>query len=235
MKLSVIDLPEYISSVYGVHRGAAADFLRDNPHILPQELTRWKKTRSVHTRTGEMYKAASKLINLRAGLTVDIDQDGSEILSDEGLFIQKFSNEDTLTLKNYITMAYGSHRGATADFLRDNPAILPQELSRWKKNMNVFLATREIYKSTVKRIKIKTSLNCILNLGCQDFLVEEKAKWFLRTNNITISAKGFTTKLYAALWIESLGDRVDWRDGYVFRLKDGVENIEVISIDGQAA
>lgn len=55
-------LTEYIATRYGTHRGAAAEFLRDNPHILPQELTRWKKTHHVNLLTGELYKPSSKII-----------------------------------------------------------------------------------------------------------------------------------------------------------------------------
>ncbi|SGZ01842.1 hypothetical protein [Moritella viscosa] len=58
-------LSEYIETRYGSNRGAQADFLRDNPHILPQELTRWKKTHNVHLETGEIYKAASKKVILK--------------------------------------------------------------------------------------------------------------------------------------------------------------------------
>lgn len=58
-------LVEYIETRYGTHRGATAEFLKDNPHILPQELSRWKKTMSVHLETGELYKPASKKITLK--------------------------------------------------------------------------------------------------------------------------------------------------------------------------
>jgi len=61
----MMKLNEYIETRYGSHRGAQADFLRDNPHILPQELTRWKKTHSVHLGTGEIYKPTSKKVLLK--------------------------------------------------------------------------------------------------------------------------------------------------------------------------
>ena len=56
---------DYIKTRYGTQRGAQAEFLRDNPHILAQELNRWKKTHSVHLETGEIYKATSKKITLK--------------------------------------------------------------------------------------------------------------------------------------------------------------------------
>tara|TARA_Y100001934_G_C12369775_1_gene785621 strand:- start:479 stop:670 length:192 start_codon:yes stop_codon:yes gene_type:complete len=58
-------LAEYIETRYGKHRGATAEFLRDNPHILPQELSRWKKTMSIHLETGEVYKPCSKKVTLK--------------------------------------------------------------------------------------------------------------------------------------------------------------------------
>lgn len=58
-------LVEYIETRYGKHRGATAEFLKDNPHILPQELSRWKKTMNVHLETGELYKPASKKVILK--------------------------------------------------------------------------------------------------------------------------------------------------------------------------
>ncbi|WP_142816638.1 hypothetical protein [Serratia liquefaciens] len=36
-------LIDYIDSVYGTVRGNRARFLKDNPDILPQELSRWLK------------------------------------------------------------------------------------------------------------------------------------------------------------------------------------------------
>jgi len=58
-------LVEYIKTRYGTHRGATAEFLKDNKHILPQELSRWKKKMNVHLETGELYKAASKRVILK--------------------------------------------------------------------------------------------------------------------------------------------------------------------------
>lgn len=58
-------LSEYIATKYGTYRGAQAEFLKDNPHILPQELTRWKKTHYVHLETGEIYKTTSKKVILK--------------------------------------------------------------------------------------------------------------------------------------------------------------------------
>lgn len=58
-------LKDYIKTRYGTQRGSQADFLRDNPLILPQELTRWIKTHSVNMQTGEIYKPSSKKIIIK--------------------------------------------------------------------------------------------------------------------------------------------------------------------------
>lgn len=36
-----MQLSDYIDSVYGASRGNQTRFLKDNPDILPQELSRW--------------------------------------------------------------------------------------------------------------------------------------------------------------------------------------------------
>lgn len=64
-------LVEYIETRYGKKRGAQADFLRDNPHILPQELTRWKRAHKVDLDTGEIYKVVSKKISITKSLPVE--------------------------------------------------------------------------------------------------------------------------------------------------------------------
>ncbi|MCS6116870.1 hypothetical protein [Shewanella baltica] len=63
--MTPITLKEYIETRYGTQRGAQADFLRDNQHILPQELTRWIKTHHVNMLTGELYKPSSKNITVK--------------------------------------------------------------------------------------------------------------------------------------------------------------------------
>lgn len=58
-------LIDYIEDKYGNKRGNKAAFLSDNPHIIPQELSRWLKANlKVNLRTGEIYKPTSKGINL---------------------------------------------------------------------------------------------------------------------------------------------------------------------------
>ena len=58
-------LTDYIDSVYGTARGNRARFLKDNPDILPQELSRWLKA-GLKTRpeTGEIYKPVSRRVGI---------------------------------------------------------------------------------------------------------------------------------------------------------------------------
>lgn len=59
-------LSEYIDHYYGNKRGNKASFLRDNPHILPQELSRWLSAQlKINLQTGEIYKPTSKQIELK--------------------------------------------------------------------------------------------------------------------------------------------------------------------------
>ncbi len=58
-------LTDYIDSVYGTARGNRARFLKDNPDILPQELSLWLKA-GLKTRpeTGEIYKPVLRLVRI---------------------------------------------------------------------------------------------------------------------------------------------------------------------------
>ncbi|EDC2918756.1 hypothetical protein GAD60_21730 [Salmonella enterica] len=58
-------LTDYIDSVYGTARGNRARFLKDNPDILPQELSRWLKAGlKVRPETGEIYKPVSRRVRI---------------------------------------------------------------------------------------------------------------------------------------------------------------------------
>lgn len=75
----------------------------------------------------------------------------------------------------------------------------------------------------------------IFNEGQQDFLVTSKARWFLKQGDQIHTSKGFTSKDCASLWIDSLGSKVDWRAGFVFRMKGGTEDLSIVSRSGQCA
>ena len=58
-------LTDYIDSVYGTTRGNRARFLKDNPDILPQELSRWLKAGlKIRPETGEIYKPVSRRVRI---------------------------------------------------------------------------------------------------------------------------------------------------------------------------
>jgi hypothetical protein len=58
-----MQLSDYIDSVYGTARGNRARFLKDNPDILPQELSRWLKAKlKIRPETGEIYKPVSRRV-----------------------------------------------------------------------------------------------------------------------------------------------------------------------------
>lgn len=59
-------LIDYINKNYGTERGNKAAFLRDNSHILAQELNRWLNAGlKINLETGEIYKPTSKMVNLK--------------------------------------------------------------------------------------------------------------------------------------------------------------------------
>lgn len=60
-----------------------------------------------------------------------------------------------MLLNDYIDRVYGSSRGNRARFLKDNPDILPQELSRWlKAGLKIRPETAEIYKPVSRRVRV---------------------------------------------------------------------------------
>lgn len=66
-------LIEFIKKHYGDKRGNKASFIRDNNHILPQELTRWLNAElKVNLKTGEIYKPTSKHINIKNDIDTEI-------------------------------------------------------------------------------------------------------------------------------------------------------------------
>jgi hypothetical protein len=54
--------------------------------------------------------------------------------------------------------------------------------------------------------------------------LQDKCRWFVRRGEMTNLTRGFRSKDEASAWVNSFGRRLDWRAGYVFRLRgDGVE------------
>lgn len=54
--------------------------------------------------------------------------------------------------------------------------------------------------------------------------LQDKCRWFVRRGATTQFNRGFRSKDEASLWINTFGHRLDWRAGYVFRIRgDGVD------------
>jgi hypothetical protein len=62
--------------------------------------------------------------------------------------------------------------------------------------------------------------------------VRAKAKLSLKRGGDVIADRGFGSKKEAHLWIESMGRRLDWRAGYIFRLRGLNQDLEIIDREG---
>lgn len=78
-------------------------------------------------------------------------------------------------------------------------------------------------------------MTALLSKGQQEFIVDSGARWFLSESGKIDKSRGFTSKDYASLWIESLGREVDWRAGFIFRLRGGRNDLEIVSAKGVRA
>ena len=78
--------------------------------------------------------------------------------------------------------------------------------------------------------------NNIIEQGQQDLIVEKGARWFLKQGENTLSVdKGFKSKSDASEWVDSLGRSLDWRAGYVFRLRGSREDLKIVNRVGNLA
>lgn len=74
-------LTDYIDSVYGTVRGNRARFLKDNPDILPQELSRWLKAGlKIRPEIGEIYKPVSRRVRIPSAVAA-----GASVFLSDGL------------------------------------------------------------------------------------------------------------------------------------------------------
>lgn len=60
-------------------------------------------------------------------------------------------------------------------------------------------------------------------------------RWFIRRGPTTWFNRGFRTKERASAWISSHGDALDWRAGYVFRLRGDARDIAIVDRSGNVA
>lgn len=60
-------------------------------------------------------------------------------------------------------------------------------------------------------------------------------RWFLKRGPKTVLTRGFASKSDASAWINSLGPRLDWRAGFVFRLRGDSMDMEIVNRHGTVA
>ncbi|WP_338924469.1 hypothetical protein V0M98_33175 (plasmid) [Pseudomonas silesiensis] len=65
--------------------------------------------------------------------------------------------------------------------------------------------------------------------------LQNKCRWFVKHGATTRYDRGFRSKAEADAWINAFGRHLDWRAGYVFRLKGGQYDISVIDRQGVLA
>ena len=94
-------LTDYIDSVYGTARGNRARFLKDNPDILPQELSRWLKAGlKIRPETGEIYKPVSRRVRIPSAVAAG----AGVFLSDDNIaqIVTKFTSRKKNELHAYF-------------------------------------------------------------------------------------------------------------------------------------
>lgn len=93
-----------------------------------------------------------------------------------------------MLLTDYIDSVYGSSRGNRARFLKDNPDILPQELSRWlKAGLKIRPETGEIYKPVSRRVRIPETVAADAGVFLSDRL-RERISSLATAHNVTPDA-----------------------------------------------
>ncbi|HCL6201823.1 TPA: hypothetical protein N2O80_005067 [Klebsiella pneumoniae] len=93
-----------------------------------------------------------------------------------------------MLLTDYIDSVYGTARGNRARFLKDNPDILPQELSRWlKAGLKIRPETGEIYKPVSRRVRIPSAVAAGAGVFLSDDLRERVAS-LATAQNVTTDA-----------------------------------------------
>ena len=69
----------------------------------------------------------------------------------------------------------------------------------------------------------------------QEVPLQDKCRWFLRRGATTKFNRGFRSKSDADAWIDAMGRRLDWRAGYVFRLRGDSVDMAIVDRRGTVA
>lgn len=64
---------------------------------------------------------------------------------------------------------------------------------------------------------------------------QPRAKWFLKRGESVELSRGFSSKSAASEWINALGRRLDWRAGFVFRLRGEKVDMSIVDRNGVEA
>ena len=62
-----------------------------------------------------------------------------------------------------------------------------------------------------------------------------RCRWFVRRGATTRFDRGFRSKGDASNWINAFGSRLDWRVGFLFRLRGDDADIEIVDRQGNRA
>jgi hypothetical protein len=65
--------------------------------------------------------------------------------------------------------------------------------------------------------------------------LQDRCRWFVRYGTVTVFDRGFRSKNEASNWIDKFGRRLDWRAGFVARLRGDEKDIEIVDRKGQIA
>ena len=65
--------------------------------------------------------------------------------------------------------------------------------------------------------------------------LQGNCRWFVRRGEIVKYGRGFRSKQDASHWIEAFGERLDWRAGFTFKLKDDSIHMEIVNRQGELA
>ena len=63
---------------------------------------------------------------------------------------------------------------------------------------------------------------------------EKGCRWFVRYGAATKFNRGFNTKAQASNWIDAL-EGLDWRSGFLFRLRGDDYDVQIVDSKGRAA
>lgn len=69
----------------------------------------------------------------------------------------------------------------------------------------------------------------------EDVPLQDRCRWFVRRGATTKFTRGFRSKDEANAWINAFGYRLDWRAGYVFRLRGDSVEMAIVDRRGNVA